>query len=202
MPWTSDTHPHPHAHTSTRTCPLATRHMHTHTHTNTNTNTNTNTHVHTYTHRHPLRTHTHRATIQRHTRCTILFFAGKEVKHHLAAHFQAIGSSHPAVKQGFYLGVAVSTEQALAVLQRAVAAIARKVSVDARQVLADRSPVVKKGSGHLRCHRWILLFGWRRAWRLSISLSHQRKVDGQRVPYLLIPGSPADAWAVCADFNP
>ena len=101
-----------------------------------------------------------------------------------------------------YLGVAVSMEQAPSVLQRALAAVARRVSGDVRQVLADGSPVVKKSSGHPCCHGWILLFGERRAWRLSSSLLHHRKVDGQRVPYLWIQGRPAAVWAVCTHFSP
>ena len=58
-------------------------------------------------------------------------------------------------------------------------------------MLAEGSPVVKKGGGHLCCHKWILLFRERHAWHLSISLLHPRKVEGQQVPYLWIQGSPA-----------
>ena len=100
-----------------------------------------------------------------------------------------------------YLGVAVSTEEAPSMLQRVVAKVAHRVSGDGRQVLPDGSPVVKKGSGHLCGDRWILLYGERRAWRLSISLSHHHKVDGRRVPNLWIQGSLAVVWAACAHFS-
>ena len=86
-------------------------------------------------------------------------------------------------------------------LQRAVAVVARSVSGDARQVLADGSPIVKKVPGLMCCHRWILLLV-STMHGVSISFSHHHKVDGQRVPYLWIQGSPMAVWAVCARYNP
>ena len=69
------------------------------------------------------------------------------------------------------------------------------------QVLADWSPIFKKGRDLMCCHRWILLFGERHAWCLSISFSDHHKVDGQRVPRYWIQGSPAAIWVVCAQLN-
>ena len=60
------------------------------------------------------------------------------------------------------------------------------LNADTREVLAHGSPVVKKGSGLMCCHRWILLFGERHAWCLSICFSHHRKVDGQRLGYKVL----------------
>ena len=62
-----------------------------------------------------------------------------------------------------YLGVAVSKEEAPNVLQRAPAEVSRRVSGDVWRVLSVKTPVIEKGSGHLCCHRWILLFGVHRA---------------------------------------